>query len=85
MAAEALKRAATTMGHEIKVETQGSVGTRERLTEADIAAADVVVLAADIHVNETPLCRQTDPHRQHRRGDSEQQSSDRSRARSPPA
>ena len=55
MAAEALKRAATTMGHQIKVETQGSVGTKERLTEADIAAADVVVLAADIHVNETPF------------------------------
>ena len=63
MAAEALKRAATTMGHQIKVETQGSVGTKERLTEAEIAAADVVVLAADIHVNETPLCRQTDPSR----------------------
>jgi fructose PTS system EIIBC or EIIC component len=55
MAAEALKRAATTMGHQIKVETQGSVGTKERLTEAEIAAADVVVLAADIHVNETPF------------------------------
>jgi PTS system fructose-specific IIC component len=55
MAAEALKRAATTMGHQIKVETQGSVGTKERLTEADIAAADVVLLAADIHVNETPF------------------------------
>jgi fructose PTS system EIIBC or EIIC component len=55
MAAEALKRAATTMGHQIKVETQGSVGTRERLTAAEIANADVVLLAADIHVNETPF------------------------------
>ena len=55
MAAEALKRAAITMGHQIKVETQGSVGTRERLSETEIAAADVVVLAADIHVNETPF------------------------------
>jgi PTS system fructose-specific IIC component len=55
MAAEALKRAASTMGQQIRVETQGSVGTKERLTEAEIAAADVVILAADIHVNETPF------------------------------
>ncbi len=55
MAAEALKRAGTTMGHQIRVETQGSVGTGERLTPAEIAAADVVILAADIHVNETPF------------------------------
>ena len=55
MAAEALKRAAATMGHEIRVETQGSVGTKEPLTAAEIAAADVVLLAADIHVNETPF------------------------------
>lgn len=55
MAAEALKRAAATMGHEIRVETQGSMGTKERLTAAEIAAADVVLLAADIHVNETPF------------------------------
>jgi fructose PTS system EIIBC or EIIC component len=55
MAAEALKRAATTMGQQIRVEIQGSVGTKERLTEAEIAAADVVILAADIHVNETPF------------------------------
>jgi PTS system fructose-specific IIC component len=50
MAAEALKRAAATMGHEIRVETQGSLGTKESLTDREIAAADVVLLAADIHV-----------------------------------
>ncbi len=50
MAAEALKRAAATMGHEIRVETQGSLGTKEPLTDREIAAADVVLLAADIHV-----------------------------------
>ena len=55
MAAEALKRAAHTMGQQIQVETQGSIGTRERLTEAEIASADVVILAADIHVNEAPF------------------------------
>ncbi len=55
MAAEALKRAAATMGHEIRVETQGSLGTKDALTAAEIAAADVVLLATDIHVNETPF------------------------------
>jgi fructose PTS system EIIBC or EIIC component len=50
MAAEALKRAAATIGHEIRVETQGSLGTKEPLTAREIAAADVVLLAADIHV-----------------------------------
>ncbi len=50
MAAEALKRAATALGHEIRVETQGSLGTREALTAAEIAAADAVIIAADIHV-----------------------------------
>ena len=50
MAAEALKRAAAIMGHEIRVETQGSLGTKEPLTDREIAAADVVLLAADIHV-----------------------------------
>jgi PTS system fructose-specific IIC component len=51
MAAEALKKTAEVMGHEIKVETQGSVGTRNILSDADIAAADVVVLATDIRVD----------------------------------
>jgi PTS system fructose-specific IIC component len=51
MAAEALKKAAQVMGHQIKVETQGSVGRKNALTERDIAEADVVLLAADIRVD----------------------------------
>jgi len=51
MAAEALKKSAEVMGHEIKVETQGSVGSRSALSEADISEADVVVLATDIRVD----------------------------------
>jgi PTS system fructose-specific IIC component len=50
MAAEALKKTASVMGHEIKVETQGSEGIKSTLTEADIAAADVVIVSSDIHV-----------------------------------
>lgn len=51
MAADALKRVATERGHEIKVETQGSVGAKNQLTDEDIARADVVIIAADTHVD----------------------------------
>jgi PTS system fructose-specific IIC component len=51
MAAEGLRRAAETLGHEIKVETQGSVGAQDVLTADEIAAADAVVIAADTKVD----------------------------------
>jgi fructose-specific phosphotransferase system IIB component len=51
MAAEALKKAAAHHGYEIKVETQGSVGTKNTLTAEEIAAADVVIIGADTHVD----------------------------------
>lgn len=51
MAAEALQQAAQQLGYDFKVETQGSVGARNSLSAQDIAAADVVLLAADIEVN----------------------------------
>ncbi len=51
MAAEALQKAARAMGHDIKVETQGSVGAKNQLTAEDIAAADAVVIAADTQVD----------------------------------
>nr|WP_295709463.1 PTS fructose-like transporter subunit IIB [uncultured Halomonas sp.] len=51
MAAEALAEAGKAMGHAIRVETQGSVGAQDKLTEAEIADADVVVLACDIDVD----------------------------------
>jgi PTS system fructose-specific IIC component len=51
MAAEALQQTAQQMGVEMRVETQGSVGARNPLTAEEIAAADVVLLAADIEVN----------------------------------
>ena len=52
MAAEALKKAAISLGYEIKVETQGSVGAKNALTVEDIAAADVVIIGADTHVDQ---------------------------------
>ncbi|TBV01645.1 fructose-specific PTS transporter subunit EIIC [Phytopseudomonas dryadis] len=50
MAAEALQQAAEQLGYVLQVETRGSVGARNLLDEATIAAADVVLLATDIEV-----------------------------------
>ena len=51
MAAEALAEAGKALGHAIRVETRGSVGAQDQLTEEEIAAADVVILACDIEVD----------------------------------
>jgi len=51
MAAEALQQAAQRMGIDLQVETRGSVGARNLLDEAAIAAADAVLLATDIEVD----------------------------------
>ncbi len=51
MAAEGLEQGAKALGHNIKVETQGSVGTQNTLTETDIQKADVVIIAADTKVD----------------------------------
>ncbi|HEY5894531.1 MAG TPA: PTS fructose-like transporter subunit IIB [Chthoniobacterales bacterium] len=51
MAAKALQNAAAALGHEIKVETQGSVGAKNMLTAEEIAAADAVIIAADTNVD----------------------------------
>jgi PTS system fructose-specific IIC component len=51
MAAEALKRQAELMGHQIDVETQGAEGTLHPLDPEAIARADAVIFAADIYVD----------------------------------
>ena len=48
MAAEALKKAALAKGHEVKVETQGSIGIENVITMDDVKDADVVVLTKDV-------------------------------------
>ncbi|ORT48621.1 PTS fructose transporter subunit IIBC [Vibrio sp. qd031] len=50
MAAEALEGEGKRRGHQIKVETRGSVGAKNQLTEQEIADADLVIIAADIDV-----------------------------------
>ena len=51
MAAEGLEKGAKLLGHIIKVETQGSVGVENRLTDQEIAAAELVIIAADVRVD----------------------------------
>jgi PTS system fructose-specific IIB component/fructose-specific PTS system IIB-like component len=50
MAAEQLEKTARKLGHSIKVETQGAMGIENELTQSDIDAAEVVILAADIAI-----------------------------------
>lgn len=51
IAQDKLVEAAQKRGHKIKVETQGTVGSENRLSEEEIKAADIVILAADINVS----------------------------------
>ena len=50
MAAEQLEKVGKQLGHTVKVETQGAMGIENELTAADIKAADYVVFAVDIDV-----------------------------------
>ena len=50
MAAEALEKAAAAAGCRIKVETRGSGGAKNVLTDAEIASAKAVIVAADTKV-----------------------------------
>jgi PTS system fructose-specific IIC component len=51
LAAEALRHQAVVAGHQIAIETQGSMGVGDPLSPEDIAAADAVIVAADIHID----------------------------------
>ncbi|UBV44981.1 PTS fructose-like transporter subunit IIB (plasmid) [Deinococcus taeanensis] len=62
MAAEALRRAAAQAGHDLHVETQGSVGAQDVLSAAQIAQADLVILAADVSVDEARFAGKTVVH-----------------------
>lgn len=50
MAAEAILDAAKAKGHEAKVETRGSVGVENELTDDEIKQADAIIVAADTDV-----------------------------------
>ncbi|MCQ4046456.1 fructose-specific PTS transporter subunit EIIC [Streptantibioticus rubrisoli] len=53
MAAEKLQQAAEALGVEMKVETQGSIGAENVLTDNDVKQADGVIIAADKNVDLT--------------------------------
>jgi PTS system fructose-specific IIB component/fructose-specific PTS system IIB-like component len=53
MAAEQLEKTARRLGHSIKVETQGAMGIENKLSQADIDAAVVAIMAVDIAVEES--------------------------------
>ena len=50
MAAENLEKTAKSLGHEIKVETQGAMGIENELQAADIKEAEALILAVDIMI-----------------------------------
>ena len=50
IAKEKLICAAKALGHEVHIETQGTIGTEDELTPKDIREADIVIIAADIKV-----------------------------------
>ncbi|WP_202077360.1 PTS fructose transporter subunit IIC [Caldalkalibacillus salinus] len=52
MAAESLEKAAKEKNIDIKVETRGSVGVENGLTEQDIQEADAIIVAADTDADE---------------------------------
>lgn len=51
MAAEALEQAGREHNFFVKVETQGSIGAENVLTEKEISEADLVIIASDIEID----------------------------------
>ncbi|MFG2197056.1 fructose-specific PTS transporter subunit EIIC [Streptomyces sp. NPDC048639] len=51
MAAEKLAQAAESLGHRMKVETQGSIGAENVLSDNDVSDADGIIIAADKDVD----------------------------------
>ncbi|EII0191245.1 PTS fructose transporter subunit IIB [Listeria monocytogenes] len=47
MAAKALEKAGVKLGHDVKIEQQGAMGTIDEITPAEVSAAEVVIIAAD--------------------------------------
>lgn len=50
MAAAQLEKRAKALGHTIKVETQGAMGIENELSQSEVDAADAVILATDIAI-----------------------------------
>ncbi|MEN2466581.1 PTS fructose transporter subunit IIB [Ornithinibacillus sp. FSL M8-0202] len=50
IAQEKLENAGKKAGHDISIETQGTIGTENELTQEQIVEADIVILAADVKI-----------------------------------
>lgn len=50
IAQEKLETAAKKAGHDIKVETQGTIGRENELSAEEIKEADIVILAIDVKI-----------------------------------
>lgn len=51
IAQKKIEMAAKKAGHNVKIETQGTIGIENALTESEIEQADIVLLAADVQVS----------------------------------
>lgn len=52
MAQEALEKEGKKRGYDIKIETQGSIGIENEITEEEAEAADVVIMAASVMIED---------------------------------
>ena len=52
MAAAALKKAAKKLGYSIRVETQGAMGIRDRISKEEIEKADLFIDCSDVAIIE---------------------------------
>ena len=52
MAAKALEKAGKKLNYEIKVETQGATGIKNKITSTDIENADAIIFAVETKVRE---------------------------------
>ncbi|HFZ9647923.1 TPA: PTS fructose transporter subunit IIB [Streptococcus agalactiae] len=50
IAQEKLENASKAAGHDVKIETQETIGIENQLTSEEIAAADIVLLAVDVKI-----------------------------------
>jgi len=58
MAAEQLEKTAKSLGHQIKVETQGAMGIENELGETEIRQAQVAIFAVDIEIEKRERFKQ---------------------------
>lgn len=55
MAEEALIEAGKNLGHNVRVETRGNIGTQTPLTKEEIKSADLVIIASDVTISLAPF------------------------------